>query len=103
MLDVPAVADRLGISTKAVRALILRGELRAYKVANRLRIEPEDLDDYLRAAVVEPPTPGRAVSIPPAAGRAGGLREVFRAQPLPLPSMPEHPVASDASSARRPS
>jgi len=61
-------------------------------VTNRLRIEQDDLDDYLRASVVEPPGPDQAVSIPPAARRSG-LREVFRTQPLPLPSMPDHPVA----------
>ncbi len=88
MLDVRAVAGRLGVSSKAVRGLILRGELRAYKVANRLRIHQNDLDAYLRASLVEPPGPALAVVLPPPVGRAGSLRDVFRAQQLPFPPPP---------------
>jgi hypothetical protein len=35
-------ANRLGLSTKAVRGLIARGELPAYKVAGRIRIDPAE-------------------------------------------------------------
>ncbi len=64
MLDVRGVAHRLAVSTKAVRALILRGELPAYKIAGRIRIHPLELDAYLRGARVraEPPP----VAPPPA-------------------------------------
>jgi excisionase family DNA binding protein len=89
MLDVRAVAGHLGVSNKAVRGLILRGELRAYKVANRLRIHHDDLNAYLRASLVEPPGPAPAVVLPPPVGRAGGLRDVFRAQQLPFPPPPD--------------
>ncbi len=89
MLDVRAVAYRLGVSSKAVRGLILRGELRAYKVANRLRIHQDDLEAYLCASLVEPPGSAPALMLPPPIGRAGGLRDVFRAQQLPFPSSPD--------------
>jgi hypothetical protein len=45
LLDVRCVAARLGLSTKAVRGLILRGELVAYKVAGRIRIGADYLED----------------------------------------------------------
>lgn len=54
LLDVRCVATRLGLSTKAVRGLILRGELPAYKVAGRIRIDLEDLSAYLATARVQP-------------------------------------------------
>ncbi len=52
MLDVRGVADRLAVSAKAIRALILRGELPAYKIAGRIRIDPRELDAYLSGARV---------------------------------------------------
>jgi excisionase family DNA binding protein len=49
LLDVRAVAAQLGLSSKAVRGLIMRGELPAYKVAGRLRVDIAELADYLAA------------------------------------------------------
>jgi excisionase family DNA binding protein len=79
MIDVRAVADRLGISTKAVRGLIGRGELPAYKVAGRIRVDLVDLDLYLAGARVRPVE--RRLGRPPVplpTGTAGGLRDFFR-------------------------
>jgi excisionase family DNA binding protein len=81
LLEVRCVAQRLGLSTKAVRGLIARGELPAYKVAGRIRIEADDLDAYLVAVRVQPslhdicpPHPA-----PAARGAAEGLRPLLRA------------------------
>jgi excisionase family DNA binding protein len=80
LLDVRCVAARLGLSTKAVRGLILRGELAAYKVAGRIRIDAEDLEDYLAAARVHPsPHDIGPPSRPPAPrGATQGLRPLLR-------------------------
>jgi excisionase family DNA binding protein len=67
LIGLPAVAERLGVSVKAVRGLIARGELPAYRVANRLRVNPADLIDFMedhritpRPAV--PPSPSRVTN-----------------------------------------
>lgn len=43
------VAAQLGVSVKTVRRLVARGELEAFLVAGRLRIEPESVEQYLEA------------------------------------------------------
>ena len=80
LLDVRCVANRLGLSTKSVRGLILRGELPAYKVAGRIRIDAADLSAYLAAARVQPSLhdigpPARATS---ARAAAKGLRPLLK-------------------------
>ncbi len=81
MLDVRGVADRLAVSTKAVRALILRGELPAYKVAGRIRIDPQELDAYLlRARVPTERAPG-VPPPPPPPGEVGSLRALMGVVP----------------------
>lgn len=79
-MDVRHVAQRLGLSTKAVRGLILRGELPAYKVAGRVRVDPVDLDRYLAAARIRSQARRPAPQIPavPTGSGLGGLRAVFR-------------------------
>jgi excisionase family DNA binding protein len=47
--DVPEVARRLNVSEKTVRRLIVRHELRAYRIGRQLRISEEELMRYLDA------------------------------------------------------
>jgi excisionase family DNA binding protein len=47
LLAVREVADRLGVSTATVYAIIERGELRHIRVSNAIRIAPADLAAYL--------------------------------------------------------
>jgi excisionase family DNA binding protein len=54
MLDIEAVAERLGISISTVRALVRKGELPAYKVGGQLRFEKDDIEAYLTARRVVP-------------------------------------------------
>jgi excisionase family DNA binding protein len=79
-LDVRRVAQRLGLSTKAVRGLIARGELPAYKVAGRIRIDAADLDGYLAAVRVQPSVHDIGVPLPTstARGASNGLRPLLR-------------------------
>jgi excisionase family DNA binding protein len=80
LLDVRCVAQRLGLSTKAVRGLIARGELPAYKVAGRIRIDAADLDGYLAAVRVRPSLHdiGAPRPAPTTRGAANGLRPLLR-------------------------
>jgi excisionase family DNA binding protein len=50
LLDIPAVARRLGISVKTVRRFIARGELRAHRIGRQLRISEEELLRFLDAS-----------------------------------------------------
>jgi excisionase family DNA binding protein len=79
LLDVAGVATRLGLSVKAVRGLIARGELSAFKVANRLRVDPGDLDAYLEASRVLP-VAGIAPTLTRAAPPGPGLRALVAAE-----------------------
>jgi excisionase family DNA binding protein len=46
------VAHRCGLSRKAVYRAIDRGELKAFRLCSRLRIDPEAVDAWLEASVV---------------------------------------------------
>jgi excisionase family DNA binding protein len=80
LLDVRCVAARLGLSTKAVRGLVARGELPAYKLAGRIRIDPADVEAYLAAARIrgDARLVRRHDDIAVERGTSGGLRAVFR-------------------------
>lgn len=54
LLTLAQVCARVQLSPWAVRRAIGRGELVAYKLAGRLRIPEEALDDWLRAGVMQP-------------------------------------------------
>jgi excisionase family DNA binding protein len=43
LLDIPAVATRLGVSSKTVRRLIDRGELAVHRIGRLLRVSEADL------------------------------------------------------------
>ena len=47
LLSVQAVADLLGVSTKTVRRLFARGDLKPHRIGGSLRISEEDLRAYL--------------------------------------------------------
>ena len=42
------VADMLQITTNTVYEMVKRGELNAYRVGRKMRIEPRDLEEYKR-------------------------------------------------------
>lgn len=49
LLSIQGVAAFLNISTKTVRRLIDRRQLRAVKIGSQWRIHPRDLDDFVFA------------------------------------------------------
>lgn len=53
-LDVDGAAAHLNMSTAFIRKLVLQHRIRYYKVGQRVRFDPADLDAFLRAGVVEP-------------------------------------------------
>jgi excisionase family DNA binding protein len=54
LLSPEDVARRCGLSRKAVYRAVARGELRAARILSRLRIDPGDVEAWLRANIVEP-------------------------------------------------
>lgn len=65
LLSPEDVARRCGLSRKAVYRAVARGELRAARIVSRLRIDPHDVEAWIRANVVEaddppPPAPTRS-------------------------------------------
>ena len=47
LLEVPQVADLLGVSSRTVRRLVYSGKLSSVKIGKLLRISPEDLAAYI--------------------------------------------------------
>ena len=79
LLTVQEVAGRLTVSAKTVRSLIERGDLGGYKVGGRFRIEPADLEDFVKRSQILP----RQETAPakPAQGRgAGSLRAILEVE-----------------------
>jgi excisionase family DNA binding protein len=64
LLTAADVADRCGLSRKAVYRAIERGELKAFRLCSRLRIEPSAVDAWLDASVVEQTEPAPASWLP---------------------------------------
>jgi excisionase family DNA binding protein len=52
MLSVAEVAERLGCSPDTVQRLIAAGELPAYRIGGRLKVNEADLAEYLNRARV---------------------------------------------------
>ncbi|WP_377805895.1 helix-turn-helix domain-containing protein [Azospirillum sp. A29] len=48
LLTIPDVADRLQVSIKTVRRWIVSGELPTVRLGRQIRIQPKDLDIFLR-------------------------------------------------------
>jgi len=65
LLSPEDVARRCGLSRKAVYRAVSRGELRAARILSRLRIDPGDVETWIRANIVDArcpapaPTPSR--------------------------------------------
>jgi excisionase family DNA binding protein len=51
LLDIRAVARRLGVADKTVRRFIDRGELRAFRIGRLLRISEEEYLRFLAARI----------------------------------------------------
>jgi excisionase family DNA binding protein len=71
LLSPEDVARRCGVSRKAIYRAVARGELRAARILSRLRIDPGDLEAWLRANVIDAqsPTPSPvALRLPPSTG-----------------------------------
>lgn len=47
-LSVEQVAQQLGVSEKTVRNYINSGELKAYKLGTKWRIEPQEVERYIK-------------------------------------------------------
>lgn len=58
LLDIPAAADRLGVSERWVRRAVSERHLPFVKVGRFVRFRPEDLDRYIERQRV--PVGGRA-------------------------------------------
>lgn len=78
LLSPEEVACRCGLSRKAVYRAIERGELQAFRLCSRLRIDPIAVDAWLEANIVEhnrpAPTPRPA---PPRLPAPAGLRRLL--------------------------
>jgi excisionase family DNA binding protein len=64
LLSPEQVACRCGLSRKAVYRAVARGELRAARILSRLRIDPRDVEAWIRTNLVDVdrpvPAPARA-------------------------------------------
>ncbi|GLR78896.1 helix-turn-helix domain-containing protein (plasmid) [Azospirillum oryzae] len=48
LLTIPDVAERLQVSVKTVRRWIVSGDLPTVRLGRQIRIQPKDLDIFLR-------------------------------------------------------
>ncbi len=64
LLSPDDVACRCGLSRKAVYRAIERGELQAFRLCSRLRIDPSAVDTWLEANIVEHNRPGSMAPLP---------------------------------------
>jgi excisionase family DNA binding protein len=53
-LTVQEVADRLGMSYKTIYSLAQQGDIRSYKFGRLVRIDSNDVDDYIKKSLREP-------------------------------------------------
>jgi excisionase family DNA binding protein len=80
LVSVSEVADRVGLSTKAVRRAIERGELAASKLCGRIRVRPEDVDAWIEQSRIGALTPHTLAPTTTAALAADGLRAPLRSE-----------------------
>ncbi|MFW6230341.1 MAG: helix-turn-helix domain-containing protein [Halanaerobium sp.] len=52
------VATKLNVSVRTIDRLILSGQIKAYKLGRSVRIDQEQLDEYLQESVFDPLKPG---------------------------------------------
>jgi excisionase family DNA binding protein len=77
LLTVSEVAERVGLSTKAVRRAIERGELPASKLCGRIRVRPEDVDEWIESNRVGASAPRTVQPTTTARPAAEGLRALL--------------------------
>jgi excisionase family DNA binding protein len=77
LLTVSDVADRVGLSTKAVRRAIERGDLAASKLCGRIRVRREDLDRWIDENRIGATAPRIFPPTPLAGPAADGLRALL--------------------------
>jgi excisionase family DNA binding protein len=78
LLSPEEVARACGLSRRAVYRSIARGELRATRLCNRLRIRPAEFEKWIAAGTPGPETAARpAERTTPKAGTARGLRTLL--------------------------
>ena len=77
LLTPEQVAQRCGLSRRAVYDAIRRGELPAMRLCNRLRIRPDLYDAWLTAGTLTPPTTRRLCATPPSPPSATGSFKVM--------------------------
>ena len=53
MLDIPAAAERLGVTERFIKRLVLERRLTYHKVGKFIRFDPADIDDFLTSCKVE--------------------------------------------------
>lgn len=70
LLSPEQVARICGLSRRAVYRAIARGDLRAARLCNRLRVRSEDLDRWVSESIMGPPALARKVppTVPPVRG-----------------------------------
>jgi excisionase family DNA binding protein len=76
LLTLAEVAERVQLSTWAIRRAIDRGELRAFRPCGRIRIAESALIDWLDASSVPAATPPKPPAKSP--GRRSTGRDTFR-------------------------
>ena len=65
LLSAEDVARLCGLSRKAVYRAIERGELKAFRLCSRLRIDPSAVEAWLEGNVVKPSEPAAIPRMPP--------------------------------------
>jgi excisionase family DNA binding protein len=74
LVSVAEVASLVGLSAKAVRRAVERGELPASKLCGRIRVRREDVDAWVESNQVRPrAAPARPTRLP----AANGLRSLL--------------------------
>lgn len=76
LLSPEDVARRCGLSRKAVYRAVARGELRASRILSRLRIDPRDVEAWIRSNIVDAGYPASAPT-PCRLAAATGLRRLL--------------------------
>jgi excisionase family DNA binding protein len=74
LLDIEAVAERLGVTERHVRRLVAERRIPFLKVGRFVRFDPADVADWLRAARVSPRSMSQPIStLDSELGNAGSI------------------------------
>jgi excisionase family DNA binding protein len=77
LLSPEDVARVCGLSRRAVYRAIARGELRAARLCNRLRVQPAELERWVGERMVAPDASAPATPRLPVTGSRGSLRALL--------------------------